>query len=230
MTRHETQAVMVIFLCLGHMGAARSEVLHDAGAEVEVAPKWGDNWFWMDSNAGYDFVALRSLEANIEARALDVKTSQGGGPSMSVGLGLRLVFFTLGLRGHVTMLPSDMRDSEHRRSWLWRVGPELGFRVKLGRMEPLLALSAGYATFGGASEVVRGLDRGFEKGLSFDGFFGAVTLGLSVFVVEELSLGCAVVGNVLMLSKPGVPVRDMEVVDTRFGGSIGAQALLRLHL
>lgn len=227
-----TGAALVFVLSLGLPGAARSEA-RDTGAEVEVAPSWGHNWFWVDTNAGYDVVALRSVDANIGARALDVVSSRGGGPSISAGLGLRLVFFTLGLRGHVTMLQPDMQGSEQHGPWLWRVGPEIGFRVQLGRLEPTIALSAGYATFGGTTDVIQGLDRGFAGG-SFDGLFGGVTLGLSVFVTKEISLGGAVVGNLLMLSKTGEPVQGMELVDTSFGGSfggsIGAQALLRIHL
>jgi len=185
-----------------------------AGALILPGQALASPWFWVDAEGGYDVGWLRTFEADVDELTADLLPSQSSGGAFSAALGFRLWFLTLGARGRVTLLNGKVGPPEASdRWWLWRVGPELGVRIPLGRVEPHFALSAGYATIGGTGEMIDGIG----EGLDIDGFYGSASAGLDYFFVDEFSLGLDVVGDFLALARPGVPIRDLvepKKVDT----------------
>src|SRR5687768_5520078 len=172
------------------------------------------SWFWLDAGGGYDSVWLRTFEADVDELTADLLPSQAGGGAITAALGARLWFVTVGVRGRVTLLDGKLAAPETSdRWWVWRVGPEVGIRVPLGRFEPHFELGAGYATIGGTGDMIDGLG----EGLDIDGFYGSASAGFDYFLVEEFTLGLVVRGDFLALARPGVPIRDLlepKKVDT----------------
>jgi hypothetical protein len=122
-----------------------------------------------------------------------------------VGAGLRLGFLTLGARGRVAAF-QDESPTRAVAAWqLWTLDAELGMRVPLGRVEPHLAVAGGYTTIGGFDDAVSGL----SAGLNVNGVDARAEGGVDVWVTRTLSLGASASGELLALSRPGVPVRDV---------------------
>ncbi len=153
-------------------------------------------WVWADAQSGYDHLWLKTLAVDTEGLDAEVQPSSAGGPALSLGLGGRLYFVTLGLRGKATHLA---------QGWLWRVGPELGFRIPLARFEPYLGLGFGYATVGTARRMFRGLDDGLDS----DGLFASARLGLDYLMWPALSVGAVVAVDALAMARPGVSIRRL---------------------
>jgi hypothetical protein len=131
--------------------------------------------------------------------------TSGLGPTASVGGGLRLVFLTLGLRGRVASFQDS--SSEHTLgAWqVWTLDGEIGFRAPVGRLEPHAALAAGYTSFGGFGNAVRGL----SAGLDVHGVDGRVDAGADYWITHEISVGLDASGGLLGVARPGVSARDL---------------------
>lgn len=166
----------------------------DAGRRLE--------WVWIDAHGGLEQVGLTTFHGNGALTGGVVPTSSSGGV-VGAGLGARLLFLTLLVRGRL-----GVGAIGH----LYRVGPEIGLHVPLGRVEPHLELGGGYAAFGhGAGGASLGLTGGY----------GRAGLGLDYFVASVLSLGVGL---------------SAEILGTRtssasgLGGTLAATALVGLHL
>jgi hypothetical protein len=85
---------------------------------------------------------------------------------------------------------------------------EFGFRAPLGRVEPFLTLASGYTTFGGFGDAMRGA----QAGLSVNGFNMRLGFGVDYFVSGTLSIGGNLTGELLALTRPGVPVLEVAAL------------------
>ncbi len=200
------------------MAHADTRNAHEAGrdqpeseeAELREHPK--HEIVWMNAEAGVEGLHLRTFEANPDTVTLGVLPADAVGPALDLGVGVRFVFVTLGVRGRVGMFSADAPD--HTGGFqLWSVDAELGFRAPIGRVEPYITLAGGYATFGGISTAFNGL----KRGLDVNGVDARLAMGFDYYLTKQLSIGASIGGDLLFITRYGVSVRDLatpQEVDT----------------
>jgi hypothetical protein len=96
----------------------------------------GLKWVWLNVGGGYQHIGLQTFNIEIPANAtLNVEHFTAGfipssddGGVVSVGLGARLLFLTVGARGRVGFFSAYQ---------VFSIGGELGFRFPIGRLEQL---------------------------------------------------------------------------------------------
>jgi hypothetical protein len=164
-----------------------------AEAEQEDSGR-GLEFVWLGGEFGIGHFGLGTFDENglVDTGAVETKQT---GLVAGAGLGVRLVFITLGARFRYAPLPD----------WtLWTLGAEGGLHVPLGALEPYFTLGLGYASISP------------EQG-AFDakGFDGRLGIGLDYYLTNMFSLGANLTGDVLVLSRS-------RVSGTAEGGSVYA--------
>jgi len=187
--------------------------------------------FWLDAEAGFSLLGLQTFKADGLVDPAVVETQQGG-LTLGGGLGVRLVFITIGPR---------FRFGSFGEWQVWTLDGEVGLRIPFGRVEPYALLSGGYASVG-ALTVHDGVDRG---DVDIRGWNLRAGGGADVYLSKAFTLGGRVTGDALFLTRPGVepaalagvaPGTDaarLEAVYGKDGSSIGAaltvSAVVGLH-
>lgn len=158
---------------------SREEAQHAGGTEQELAAAEredsgrGLEFFWLNGEVGGGHFGLATLSG-------DLSDTAQTGLVAGAGLGLRIVFITLGARFRYAPFPD----------WtLWTLGAEAGLHVPMGSLEPYFTLGLGYAK---VAEPVRAS--------GFDGRLGA---GLDVYLTNMFTVGANLTGDVLVLSYDG---------------------------
>jgi len=159
----------------------------------------GLNWVWLNLEGGFEHVGLQTFnvdEKNFTAGFIDTSSSGGliGG-----GVGLQLLFFTLGARARVGFF-SDWQ--------LFSIGGEFGFRIPIGKLEPHFDLGFGYTGLGSFGGAIAGAN----DAISIRGFYGRVGGGLDYFVTPVFSLGAAISWELLGLTRPGISAGDLQKI------------------
>jgi hypothetical protein len=170
-----------------------------------VEGRRGYEWLWLDAQAGIESIKMQTFHANADQLTAGFVPSEATGPVVGVGVGFRLVFLTLGLRGRVASFQgqSPMRTVG---DWqVWTLDAELGFRAMLRHAEPYLTFAGGYASFGGLDDVLAGL----REGLDVSGLNLRAGAGLDYYLSRHFSVGAHVDAEVLALSRPGIAVADL---------------------
>ncbi len=193
----------------------------------------GLTWVWLEAEGGYSHVGLSTFEVNENDLTAGLVESSADGPMIGAGLGLRLVFVTLGARARVGFYSP----------WeLFTVGGELGFRIPLGDFEPHFALGGGYAGLGSVQSAVEGADGAVD----IAGFYARAGGGLDYFVTPTFSVGANVSWELLGLTRPGLDTAAIGRIQSGsnaanaeadvlaaegsgYGSSLGISAVLGLH-
>src|SRR5262249_50794843 len=130
------------------------------------------------------------------------------GPRAGAALGFRFLSLPAGVGGGAATF-EDPPPPHNVHAWnMSSLDGELGFRAPLGRLEPYLTLASGYTTFGGFGDAVSGL----KNGLNVNGFNARLGFGVDYFISRYVSLGGNLTGELLILTRPGVPVRDITSI------------------
>jgi hypothetical protein len=161
----------------------------------------GLEFVWLNVEGGFEDVGLSTF--NIDEQNLTagfISTSASGGV-FGAGLGLRLIFLTLGARGRVGFF------SEWQ---LFTVGGELGVHVPLGILDPHFDLGFGYAGLGSFESAVSGA----ADAISIRGFYGRASGGLDVYLAPAFSLGANVSWEVLGLTRPGLSAEAVKRIQS----------------
>ncbi len=195
-------------------------------AQLEKAEKEdsgrGLEFFWLNGEVGVEHLGLQTFKANDLVDADLVSTTQTG-LVYGGGLGLRLVFLTLGAR---------FRMGSFADYQLWTLNAEAGFRIPLGSIEPYFTFGGGYASLGSFDASSLGSANVGASGFDLRGGFG-----LDIYLTEMFSLGGNLTGDVLFLSRPKADNADLSTtaggtlaadVYGQDGSSIGAGATLTL--
>src|SRR4029079_11054398 len=127
------------------------------------------------------------------------------GPTAHLGVGFRLLPLTLGLRAGVAAFGDSSPTRSVNDMQLYSIDAEIGVRIPVARFEPYLLVGGGYSAFGGLDDAISGV----SQGLAVDGANVRAGLGLDFYVSPLLSLGARFTGELLFLSRPGVPIRDL---------------------
>ncbi len=201
-----------------------------AAAEARDSGR-GLQMFWLDAEAGFTLLGLQTFKADGLVDPAVVETQQGG-LMLGGGLGVRLVFITLGPR---------FRFGTFGEWQVWTLDGEVGLRIPFGKVEPYFLLSGGYASVG-ALDVHDRVDSG---DVDIRGWNLRAGGGADLYLSRAFSLGGRVTGDALFLRRPGVEPDALGQVDPgaaaarlqavygKDGASIGAaltaSAVVGLH-
>jgi hypothetical protein len=167
----------------------------------------GLEFFWLNGEIGATHLGLQTLSG--DNLVDDQIETQQTGLVYGGGLGLRLIFITLGARFRMASLPD----------WqLWTLNAEAGLRIPLGSLEPYFTLGGGYASLAAVDA-----DEVGATGFDVRGGFG-----LDIYLTEIFSLGGNLTGDVLFLSRPEVGSAAPGTTYAQSGSSIGAAGTLTL--
>ncbi len=153
----------------------------------------GLEFLWVNAEVGGMHVGLQTFKANDLVDADAVSSTQTG-PLFGAGLGVRLVFVTLGARFRL----GSFADWQ-----LWTLNGELGLRIPLGALEPYFTLGGGYASLGSFDSDNLGTDLN-DAGVDITGFNVRGGFGLDFYLSDLFSIGANLTGEVLALTRPGV--------------------------
>lgn len=158
-------------------------------------------WLWMNAEGGVEAANLTTFNANSDTLTVGLTPTSGVGPTVGLGAGFRLFIFTLGARGRLGVMQPGASNA-----WqLWTLDAEAGIRIPLGRFEPYLTLSGGYASLGNFGQAISGLG----SGLDISGANVRAGGGLDFYITHGFSVGGAITGEMLVLGRPGVSLRDL---------------------
>jgi len=159
----------------------------------------GLEFFWINAEVGVQHLGLETFHANHLVDAAVVSTTQTG-LAAGAGLGVRLIFLTLGGRFRLATF------SEYQ---LWTLNAELGLRIPLGRLEPYFSFAGGYASLG--SFDTSSVGAAFEQAdVDVRGFNVRGGFGLDYYVGKRFSVGGNVSGDLLFLTRPRVDEAKLE--------------------
>jgi opacity protein-like surface antigen len=168
---------------------------------------------WLDGNVGWERVGLTTLrvrrDSGGDVLTGDLVPAALSGPSVGLGFGVRWMVLTLGVRLGAAFFNDSSPDRTDGTSQLYSIDGELGFRIPAGSLEPYLVMGAGYSRFGGLDDAIHGVG----QGLDIDGANLRLALGLDYFFTRNWSVGARVAGDVLFLSRAGVPLRSLATAE-----------------
>jgi hypothetical protein len=181
----------------------------------------GLEFFWLNAEIGGEHLGLQTFKANNLVDAGTVKTTQTG-LMYGAGLGLRLVFITLGARFRLGTF------SEYQ---LWTLNGELGIHIPLGVVEPYFTFGGGYASMGSFKQSDVGVLQ--PSDVAVRGYDVRGGFGIDFYLSNVFSLGANLTGEMLVLSRPGVDPSKLQNgtateqdVYKADGSSIGAAVAL----
>jgi hypothetical protein len=191
--------------------------------------------FYVNGDVGLSYINLSSFNAS----NLALEKTDSLGPSFSLGAGVRLLLFQLGVRARLNQLSMFS---------LWQLNAEAAFHFAgQSRFDPYLGFHAGYSFVGtldsSAVSAAGGADP--SRDVSVHGFNGGLDLGGDYYFSSLFSLGLALQLEGLFLHRPPValPAGVSDAVKAQlqaqplyqssgdaagFGGMVGVR--LGLHL
>ncbi|MBX3128313.1 MAG: hypothetical protein KF718_16435 [Polyangiaceae bacterium] len=182
----------------------------------------GLEFFYINAEIGGEHLGLQTFKANNLVDAGVVKTSQTG-LAMGAGLGVRLVFLTLGPRFRL----ASFEDWQ-----LWTLNAELGIRIPLGNVEPYFTFGGGYASVGSFDSGNLGGNLNNDD-VDITGYNLRGGFGIDLYLSPAFSIGANLTGEMLFLSRPGVDPSKLNTgtgstddVYAADGSSIGAGVTL----
>jgi hypothetical protein len=171
---------------------------------------------WLNGEVGVTHVGLATFHDAHLLDPNDVK-SKATGVVAGAGLGVRLIFFTIGARFRYAPLP-DYK--------LWSLGLEGGVHLPLGAFEPYATLDAGYVSLGSFS--------GASSFAKVHGFDARLAVGADYYLTNIFSVGVNVSTDLLALQRTtnACPSGGSDFYCTSgssIGGAVSATAVGGLH-
>jgi hypothetical protein len=133
---------------------------------------------------------------SFNASNLGLTSTSAGGPSFGVGAGVRLIFFTLGVRAREASL-SDIGS-------LWLLNLEAAFHTRFGRVDPYFGLRGGYNFVGSLNtgSLQTASTGGTPPGVDVHGWNVGPMFGMDFYLAKYISLGFDVDSQFLFLQRP----------------------------
>lgn len=175
---------------------AASETQRDLDDSRKSDSGRGLEWFYLEAEGGFQHVGLRTFNIDEQSFSAGFIETQSSGPVAGVGLGLRLIFITIGARARVGFF----------NAWdLFSVGGELGLHLPLGNLEPHFELGGGYTALGSfKSSLQSGAAAQALDNTQIHGFYVRGGAGLDYYITPLFSLGVSASMEVLGLTRPGL--------------------------
>jgi hypothetical protein len=197
----------------------------------------GLEWVWADVAAGFEQLGLQSLSGGDPGFVAGLVNTSASGGAVSAGVGARLLFFTLLVRGRIGVFDNGQ---------LYRIGPEVGFHVPLGRIEPHVGLGLGFAAMGNLHDKVGGA----AAGIGLRGFYTRADAGVDYYLSPAFSVGVDLSTDLLGMVRPALTTAQVQVIQgaagldaaqrasaglltstgTGWGGTVALSAQLGIHL
>lgn len=186
--------------------AAESSTAKELDKSQKGDSKRGLEWVYVDVDAGWQIVGLRTFNLDEQNFTADFIATESQGFVMGAGVGVRLLFVTLGARARVGLFDS----------WdLFSVGGELGLRLPLGNLEPHFNLGGGYTALGSFQSSLKLDSNAAKDALSkadIAGFYVRAGLGLDYYVTPTFSVGALASFEVLGLTRPGLDPSQITAI------------------
>jgi hypothetical protein len=193
----------------------------------------GLEWVYLTADGGFGYVNTKSFSQS----NLALTTTSASGGMFGFAAGIRLLFLTLGLRARDYVAFNN----------LWQINADVGLHMRLGSLDPYLAIRGGYDTQGASfSETVAGATSAgtTTPAVSVHGWNGGLAFGMDYYFAHVISLGAEASGDVLFLSRPpaplppqfaSLPAKDQTTITSNplyanSGSSVGVAAAVGLHL
>ncbi len=209
---------------VGSNGSANaSDEKDDSGLGLE--------WVYLNADAGFAYTNLASLsETN-----LGLQQSSSAGGAFGVGAGVRLLFFTLGVRA---------RDLQLSSFNLWELDGEAAFHLRIWRIDPYFGVRGGYAFSGSFGSGAASLASGSSSSdLSVHGWNVGPMVGLDIYLSHLVSIGFEGNAEFLLLERPALPLppgvtsadvkmlpAEQQQLYSLSGSSVGVGAIATAHL
>jgi hypothetical protein len=149
----------------------------------------GLEWAWLNVDLGGSYVGLASLDSS----NLEIQKSSSGGPVFGLATGIRLLFFTLGVRAR------DLQLSEFN---LWEIDGEAAFHVRKDRIDPYFGVRAGYAFVGTLRARAVDDPGGGSSGVTVHGYNAGLMFGCDYYFDHFISVGLDINPEALFLQRP----------------------------
>jgi hypothetical protein len=191
----------------------------------------GLEWVYLNADIGGAYTNLQSLsESN-----LALQQTSSAGPAFGLAAGVRLLFFTLGVRA---------RDLQLSNFNLWEINGEAAFHIRIWRIDPYFGVRGGYAFVGTLGSGAVSLAQGSSASdVSVHGINVGPMFGLDVYLSSLVSLGVDANAEFLFLTRPPAPLppgitkADVAMLPPQqqqlynlSGSSVGFGAVLTAHL
>jgi hypothetical protein len=191
----------------------------------------GLEWVYLNADVGGAYTNLQSLS---ESHLAIQQTSSAGG-AFGLAAGVRLLFFTLGVRA---------RDLQLSNFNLWELDGEAAFHIRIWRIDPYFGVRGGYAFVGSlGSGTVSVASGGSASDVSVHGINLGPMFGIDVYLSSLVSIGVDANAEFLFLKRPPAPLpqgvtqadvamlpQNQQQLYSLSGSSVGFGAVLTAHL
>jgi hypothetical protein len=155
----------------------------------------GLEWVYLNADVGGGFASMDSFNST----TLGLQKTSSGGPAFGAAAGIRLLFFSLGVRVHDLQL-SDIGD-------LWELSGEAAFHTRIGHVDPYFGVRGGYNFVGSLNGSTVGVAAGSTPAsVSVHGFNVGPVVGLDYYFAKVISIGIDAELQFLFLQRPKVPL------------------------
>jgi len=189
----------------------------------------GLEWVYLNADVGAAYANMQSFS---ESDLALVKT-ESGGPAIGVAAGVRLVFFSLGVRVRDLMLSSIGN--------LWQFSAEAAFHTRIWRIDPYFGVRGGYDVVGSLSaDSVNVAPGSNASDVNVHGFDAGPVFGIDGYFSKLVSLGVDIDAKFLFLQRPPLPLPPGITLDLltpaqqklyqNSGSSIGFSVTPTVHL
>ena len=159
----------------------------------------GLEWVWLNADIGASYVNMTSFSAS----SLGLQQTDGSGLTVGGGIGVRLLFITLGARFRNTQLSS--------LGSLWEIDAEAALHMRIWRIDPYFGVRGGYAFVGSldsnAFQAATGLA---SPTVSVNGFDVGPMVGVDFYFSHLVSIGAEAGVEFLFLNRPKPPLPDLS--------------------
>jgi hypothetical protein len=158
---------------------------------------------YLNADVGGGFASMDSFNST----TLGLQKTSSGGPAFGAAAGIRLLFFSVGLRFRDLQL-SDLTPTGGTAD-LWELNGEAAFHVRVGHVDGYFGVRGGYNFVGSLNSSTVGVAAGnTPSSISIHGFNVGPMLGLDYYIVKYVSIGVDADVQFLFLQRPKVPLPD----------------------
>lgn len=189
----------------------------------------GLEWVYLNADVGASYVDMESFSSS----SFGLQKTHAAGPAFGVAAGVRLLFFTLGLRARDLLL-TDIGS-------LWMLNAEAAFHTRIWRIDPYFGVRGGYDFVGSLnSNSVQVATGGSPSDVSVHGWNVGPMIGIDLYLAKWISIGADADAQFLFLQRPKPPLPagvnesmlppTAQTLYNQSGSSVGFGTDLTAHL
>jgi hypothetical protein len=154
----------------------------------------GLEWVYLNGDVGGGYASMSSFSE----QTLGLKQTSSGGPAFGFGGGVRLLFFSIGVRARDLQL-SNIGD-------LWELNGEAAFHTRIGHVDPYFGVRGGYNFVGSLNGSTASVATGDNSSVSVHGFNVGPIVGVDFYFVKYVSIGLDLDSQFLFLQRPKLTI------------------------